>query len=164
MNSPLRSPTAALWLSSSPQPHFTQTFFTSPQPYFTQTFFTSPQPYSAPNILHFSVALLHSECSSLLFITSLSLHIFFRTFVYLLHDAPASHSFSSRLTFSVLRVLLSSTCFYSSVCSTTKRNKNNIYMRAYNKESGDPAPLGKTLNLGTRCTVLFIKQKLRQMG
>ena len=90
-------------------------------------FFMSP--YSVPNILHFSVALLHSECSSLLFITLLSLHIFFRTFVHFLLDAPASHSFSSRLTFFVLRALLSSTCSYSSGCSTTKETTHHLYAR-----------------------------------
>ena len=64
---------------------------------------------------------------SLLFTTSLSLHILFRTFVYLHHDAPASHSFS------MLRVLLSSTCSCPSARPTTKDTTQNLYARVYKK-------------------------------
>ena len=89
MNSPLRSPTAALWLSSSPQLHFTQNVF-----HFSVAILHS-------NVFFFSVALFCSEHSS--FLRSLtSLRMFFTPFH---HVALTSHLFSYlRLTFSMMHL------------------------------------------------------------
>ena len=131
------------------------------------TFFSLLRSLTSLKRFSFSVASLHFEHSSLLLITSLSLHIFSRTLVHIHHDAPASHSFSSLLTFSVLRVLLSSTCSCpSATCFfcvwPTEKKQRRIYMRAYNscQELGDPVPVLRLLALDVKLKVLTVRNKV----